>query len=252
MSAITHVMNAGNIAHRIAALESKQQEESGGSRSEHTSVGADGIRILNGGTLTIEGGQLVLKNDTGVDLVFIGNVSDVNGTSRGWIFHFDNGRACFALEGAPGRQYFTLRDPQADIVVSSDGVSGHGLARPYLPMRLVPTFDAQQDGTSLWPSTAAGSATKLWQGTNPLFHPKLSIGVTMAGAGGTGHWRLDIDGSTVLSDETSGGNHDLVVPGWGNDIKPGDDVIVEIYGWVTSGPGRTYIQCDRLYGRESV
>lgn len=251
MSQLAAPAFSGDDHRRLVALEQLVRELMSGRRLEDASIGARGIRLLDGGSLTVEGGKVVLRSPDGVDIAYFGDVVAGDATSRGWIFRFDTGRSAFSLQGSPGDQFWSLRDEAGNIVLSNDGASSTGLARPYLQMWLTPSFAAQQDGTSFWPSTDSGTAVKLMQGINPIWQPRLTIGVAMAGAGGTGHWRLDINGTTVLADETTAGSRTVAIPGWGDTVNPGSAVGIDVYGWVTTGPGRVFLQVDRLHGNQS-
>lgn len=249
---ISDVMFQGDLPRRVAELERRLTEVTSGRRLEDASVGARGIRLHNGGGITVDdGGRVVLRNAIGVDLAYFGPIGGGSQGNPGWRLNYDNSDPAISLQGPPGRQFAAVRDIAGNIAFSTDSETRTGLARPYIPLRLVPSFDAQQVGTSMWPSTDATAATKLMQGINPLFHPKITIGVAMAGAGGIGHWRLDIAGETVLTDQTTAGIRTVNVPGWGDEIKPGDAIGIDLYGWITNGPGRVYLQCDRLYGQQS-
>lgn len=232
---------------------------------EAASVGAGGTRWHSGGGITIEdggdievddggniritGGNLELTSTDGeTGLAFLGNIED--GT-RVWAFAFKDGGTAVGLAGPQDASFWFMNDSSGNQVMSSDALSGTGLARPHLQMWMAPSFDAEQDGTKLWPSTPSGTAVKLMQGINTIWNPRLTIGVLMGGAGGVGHWRLDIGGTTVLADETSTGVHIVDIPGWGDTVAPGDGVGIDLYGWVTSGPGRVYLQVDRLHGTQS-
>lgn len=247
---ISDIMHSGDLKRRVDALEKRLREITSGRRLEDASVGARGIQIIGGGNLTVDGGTVRLVSNLGVELARFGP-SRVNGNPE-WRFAYDGGGSAINLQGDSGRQLVAIRDRSGNIVMSTDAESGAGIARPWLNLRLVPTPEAQQDGTSFVPSTDAGSALKLWQGINPIFHPKITIGIGMAGAGGgTGHWSMEINGETVIADRTSSGVQTVNVPGWGDDIDPGDVISIDVFGWVDPGPGRVYIQCDRIYAEQS-
>jgi|GEM_PF-5429829 len=248
---VSDAMHQGDLVRRIEKLERLVRELSSARGLESSSIGEGGLRLIEGGALTVDGGNIIVRNPSGVNVARFGDIQVGQDITRGWIFRFDTGNLAFALGGRTGGQYWALYDSQGRQIVANDAQSRHGLSRPYIPLRLVPAFSAQQEGASMWPSTDASTPTKLLQGVNSLWHPKISIGVAITGSGsGTGHWRLDINGRTVIADETTGGVRTVSIPDWGDDIKPGDAVGIDVYGWVTGG-GRVYLQCDRIYGRQS-
>ncbi|WP_026923286.1 hypothetical protein [Glycomyces arizonensis] len=251
---ISDGMFTGDLQRRMAAVERELRNLTSGRRLEDASIGARGLRLLEGGSLTISGGSLIMHDETGsVGLLYFGPNSAGQPT---WVFSFDDGEVAGGLLGAPGSMHWSWLDRGGRELIGNDGLTGVGLARPYLPYRLVPSFEAEGVGegaASLWPSTTSTSATKLMQGLNPIWHPRVSIGVATATIGdGNVEWRLDIDGVTAASG-TGTGEETVAIPGWGEEdgINPGDTVGFDLYAWCTGGATRAWIQCDRLYGRQS-
>lgn len=271
-------VSRGDVVRRQEQLDGEIAATRTSRRGEHMSVGEGGIRVFGEGGVTIGGGGNLLVTEDGdiiirggnlrlqsVDddsLVFFGNVIVGDDTSRGWIFRFhpdEDGNApiAFSLAGGPGAQEWALNDRDGSRLVANDTLSGHGLARPWIPYHLLATENAEQSGTSLWASTTVGSpGTALLSALVPIQHPRIRIGaaVTTTG-GGTGHWRLTIASSTttttLVSDETGFAIHDVEVPGWGDDITFGEEVLLSLEAWVTGGGTRAFVQYDRLYGKGS-
>ncbi|MEU6858820.1 hypothetical protein AB0B28_08105 [Glycomyces sp. NPDC046736] len=242
----------GQLARRVQQLEQKLRELLSGRRLEDASIGARGLRVI-GGAITIDGGELKLVSKDGVTVAYWGDVA-FGTQSRGWRFAFDTGSSAFLLGGDTGRQTWALYDNAGNYVMTNDGETGHGLGRPYLNYRLVPSFEAQSFGEgngSLWPSTANTTATKVMQGINPVWHPRVSIGVsTTTIGGGSATWRLDIGGVTAAT--SAGGLTQVVpVPGWGSAITPGSSQGFDLYLHCSGGATRARIQCDRLFGLQS-
>lgn len=249
---ISDPMFAGDLQRRLAEVERQLRDLTSGRRLEDASVGARGIVVRGGGSITIDGGDLKLIDENGVEVVNFGTVS-FNGEegSRGWLFKFDSGDVAFSLGGTPGDQFWGLWDENNNYLVTNDAISGYGLGRPYLGYRMVPSADAQIAGTSHWPTHTNTSFTKLMQGINPVWHPKVSVGVlTNVAGGGTAHWRLLINGEDVTGDISGTAVRTVDVPGWGTDITPGQAVGFDIEAYISGGT-RVYIQCDRLYGVQS-
>lgn len=246
---ISDIMNSGDLVRRVEELERRLREISSGRRLEDASIGARGLRLYGGGGLTIaDGGTLRLRSAIGVSLAKFGPGSTGNPE---WRLNYDDGGAALNLQGDAGTQHVTVWDLAGNIVFSTDALSRTGVARPYIPMRLVPSWDAQFEGTNPWPSTDAESPTRLLQGINPMWHPKVSIGVLTGSTGPAAHWSVEINGVTVIDDISGSDSLTVDVPGWGDDITPGDAVGIDVYGWLDTGPGRVWFQCDRLYGRQS-
>lgn len=250
----------GDTIRRLERLERRLTEIESGRRLEDASIGARGLRLFGGGSITvddgggvtIDGGRFDLLSDN-VSVVYFGPVILGGESGAGFIFSYDDGTPVFFMGGAPGDQVFSFWDQSGHEVLTSDSVSRTGLARPYLQYRLVPSADAELSGTLMWPSTASSTATLMWEGTNPIEQPRLELAVDRrgSGAGTTGHWRLDINGETVLADETTAGVRTVDIPGWGTDIEPGTAVDIHVYAWVTGGAGRTWVQVPRIHGMQS-
>lgn len=242
----------GDIMRELREMKREIRELKAARTLENATIGQGGLRVKGGRISILDDGSLVLTSPNGVNVVFVGSVE---GKHQLRLRRDISGNSVLTTRTHSNEvDFWALWDNGGRIVMSDDAESGHGLGRPYLNMTMVPSFDAQQSGTgagSLWASTDSGTPTQLLNGFNPIWHPKLDIGVAMAGAGGTGHWRLVINDVIVLSDETTGGLRTVSIPGWGSDITPGQDVNIQVFGWVTSGPGRVFLQVDRLYGRQS-
>lgn len=220
--------------------------------SESTSVGEGGLRFHSGGGVEIDdGGSLRVVDADGVTIAYLGQFAD--GTF-GWNFRYDTDDPLFTRQGTAGAQFWGFWDQDGNLIFTSDGVTGAGLGRPYLNYRLVPSFAAEGVGegaTSLWPSTTSTSPVKLMQGVNPVWHPRVSIGVATATTGGGNvEWRLDIKGTTVATGAGTG-SQTVNVPDWGEGIKPGHEVGFDLYANAAGGATRAWIQCDRLYGLQS-
>lgn len=222
---------------------------------ENASVGAGGTRyhsgggidIDDGGSITLRGGAFQLENDDATVLAFFG--LSPSGFPI-WGLSFPTGDIALGLVSASDPGFWGGFDNDGNIIVANDAVSGAGLSRPYLTMRMVPS------PSSTWPvstATTAGSAIKLWQGINVIENPRIVVGVNMTSDAGTPHWRLDINGVTVDADNTGIGAFEYDIPNWNEEggINPGDAVGIDIYGWVTGGGTQMQLLCDRLHGDQS-
>jgi hypothetical protein len=203
--------------------------------------------------LTMRGGSIRMTSRDGTTgLLYFGDFGD---GSRGWAFSFVDGSTAFFSAGTPDAPIWVLRDSSGNNVVRNDGASGVGLARPYLNYRLVPSSSAHfvGEGTgSGWPSTTNTTATKMLQGINTVWHPRVSVGVgTLTTGGGSANWRLEINGVDVTGTISGSGTQTVNVPGWGTTIQPGAAVGFDVFGWAAGGATRAWFQCDRLYGLQS-
>lgn len=249
---ISDVMQTGDAWRAIEELRQQLRNLTSGRRLEDASIGARGLRLLDGGSLTIAGGSLVMHDETGsIGLLYFG--PGISG-ARTWAFSFDDGEIAFGLYGTPGSTHWRFNDRQGNALLASDGLSGVGLSRPHLNYRLVPSADAQIAGTSFVPSHTSTSFVTLWTGINPVFHPRVTIGIVpnVAG-GGTAHWRLLVDGIDVTGDQTGTQLKTVNIPNWGDEdgINPGDGVSFEVQGYIGGGGARVYLQVDRFHANQS-
>lgn len=150
--------------------------------------------------------------------------------------------------------FISIRDATNHEVFSTDGATRTGIARPWLQYRLEPAFTAESVGAgngSMWPSTANVGYTDMLTGINPIWHPRISVGVaTATTGGGTAEWAFSFDGATLHTGSGSG-LATVDVPGWGTTFNPGDTAALRIAGRCVGGATRAWFQCDRLYGRQS-
>jgi hypothetical protein len=217
-------------------------------------VGLSSAVISRGGLRIINAGELVLEDEDGVQVFKIGQINFGSGTSMGMRLNYDNGEPAMLLGGSPGDQAWAMFDENGHYVFTCDAETGFGLGRPYLNYRMVPSSAAESvgEGTgSHWPSTTSGSEVKLMQGVNPVWHPRVSVGVSaLTIGGGAAQWRLEIGGSTAASG-SGPGVQNVAVPGWGTTILPGDSAGFDLYANISGGATRIWVQCDRLYGLQS-
>ena len=250
-------VSPGDFVRQVTDVRSDVAQARTARRSQATSVGSGGSRYHSGGGITVQdgggiriedGGSIRLIDDNDVTIAYLGRLSD--GTF-GWSFRYDSDDPLFTRQGTAGQQFWGFWDQNGNLIFTSDGDSGYGLGRPYLNYRIVPSADAQISGTSFWPSHTNTSFTKLLYGINPVWHPRVSVGVaTNTSGGGTAHWRLLINGEDATGDISGSAVMNVDVPGWGTDITPGQAVGFDIEAYISGGT-RVYVQCDRLYGLQS-
>jgi hypothetical protein len=153
-----------------------------------------------------------------------------------------------------GTNVIEIKDTSNNVIFANDSQSGAGIARPYFTYRLIPAFSAESSGTgnaSLWPSTANVGFTDMLVGNNPMWHPRLTIGVSVSTVGGgAAEWAFSYNGAT-LHQQTGSGTATVSIPGWGDTVNPGNIGTLRIAGRCTGGATRTWFQCDRLHGMQS-
>lgn len=243
-------MFTGDVQRAIEDIRKQLRDLTSGRRLEDASIGARGLRLLDGGSLTISGGAIRMNDETGsIGLLFFGTANDGSPT---WQFSFDNGDLAGGLLGSPGSTYWSWRDRQGNELLASDGLTGVGLSRPWIPLRLVPSSEAQVSGTSFYPSHTSGSFTRLWTGFNPIFHPKVEIGVAIATiGGGSGRWRLLINGTDATGEVTNGASRTVSIPGWGSSVLPAHTVEFALEARTADGATRVLVNVDKFFSRQS-
>ncbi|MFG2826122.1 hypothetical protein ACGFWI_01345 [Streptomyces sp. NPDC048434] len=182
------------MARRVATLEREVRELRAARRLEQATIGAGGVRIVNGG-------RHAMDTSSGVRMVDIGAIADErfdhpDGTPQQamWLRREDGTLlfSCFAGTGG-GTQAWSWRDRSENQVVADDTTSGSGLARPYLPVQLTPAFDG---GWDYWPRTSATSMAELWYGIVYKQQPRIVVAVeaAMDTSGATGFIEVRING----------------------------------------------------------
>ena len=181
------------LARKVAALEREVRELRAARRLESATVGAGGVRIINGG-------RLAMDTVPGVRMVDIGSITDGR-------FNHPDGRpqqamwlrredgtlimSCFSGIGTE-QQAWNFYDRDGRSVFSEDTVSGSGLARPYLPVPMAPAY---QGGWDYWPRTSSTTAQELWTAKMYKQQPKLIVTFRAA---------VDTSGATGVVDLTVG------------------------------------------------
>ena len=242
-------MHRGDLLYRIQQLERLVRDRTGGRSLENSSIGAGGLKLKDGGSLTVDGGELVLKSEEGVVVARFGQVW-FGESARGYEFNYPSGKRAFALGGSTNNPVVITYDASGNYVFTTDGTSGTGIGRPYLNYHLVPSFDGEVSTSGpMWPSTTSSAYTKLWEGTNSVWHPRIRLRIATTASAGTTQWRFLIDDTTITSG--SGGVWDTYkIPGWGERIKPGEshDLKLEVR---QSGGGRGWAVVQGCYGMQS-
>lgn len=247
---ISDSMFTGDVWRAIEDLRQQLRNLTSGRRLEDASIGARGLRLLDGGSLTISGGAIRMTDETGsIGLLYFGpNSAGI----RTWAFSFEDGETAVGLYGAPGSTYWAWNDRGGNEVASADGQTGIGLSRPYVGLRMVPSPEAQVFTTSFYPSHTNTSYTRLMYGFNPVFHPKVEIGVaTSTTGGGSAEWRLLINGTDTTGTVTGSASRTVAIPDWGDSVKPGHTAEFTIEARAAGGATRVLVNCDKFFARQS-
>jgi hypothetical protein len=245
---ISDGMFTGDVQRAIEDIRKQLQNLTSGRRLEDASIGARGIRLLDGGTLTISGGAIRMNDATGsVGLLYFG--PDSAGVPR-WLFSFNDGEIAGGLFGTTDATYWAWRDRQGHNLAASDGETGVGLAKPYLNIPMVPSSGTSVvAGGPFWPAFTNTSYQEVFHCITSLWHPRIAIGVDVNAPSGTVDWELRVDGVTAgsRSGNTTG---EFEVPGWGNTTNPGDQRSVQLWCRNTAGV-QSRVIVDRCYGTQS-
>ena len=182
------------LARRLAQLEREVRELRAARRLEQATVGAGGVRIVNGG-------RLAMDTVSGVRMVDVGSITDGR-------FNHPDGRAqqaiwlrredgtaimsCFSGIGSE-LQAWNFYDRDGRSVFSEDTVSGSGLARPYLPVQMGPSI---QSGWDYWPRNSTTTMAELWRGMIYKQQPRVVVvmDAAMDTSGATGFIEMRING----------------------------------------------------------
>lgn len=152
------------------------------------------VVIPEGGLRLRGGGQFVAETPTGVEMFYLGELHVGAEDFRGiWMkredgsFMFYNGLA----DGDPNKVFFAWLDRAGNILVSDDGSSGQGLARPWLMMPTVNVI-----GTSIPTTTSAAFVSTQSTGWVIKQQPKCDVqALLLSNGGGTGNARFTINGT---------------------------------------------------------
>lgn len=248
-------LDPGQMNRRIAELERQVRELRAARRAEATTISAGGLTITAQGGLNVidDFNNLLLALGAITNIPFSGGI-----TQYGFQLTRQNpdGTAgelalSLAASGATPPQTLGLYDSSGNTLWSDDGLSGQGIALPYLSFAMVPYVG------SLWPSTNAGSWSLLSYGTPPKQQPKVMFaGIATVPSGVTGQLRIfDIVnnvqiGSTVTISSAPGGASWQIGPaavgGYHTEIMG-----LELQGQITAGSGSIAAAITASFGCQS-
>lgn len=148
------------------------------------------------------------------------------------------------------RNWFSIRDPNNNIIFDNDSTTGYGLSKPYLNIPMVPSSGTSVVvGGPFWPAFTNAAYQEVMHGLTTIWHPKVTISVATSVTAGAVDWDVRFDG---VSAGTSSGTGTLTVdvPGWGSTTMPGDSRSLQLFCRNTSGT-QSRVIVDRCYGRQS-
>jgi hypothetical protein len=166
--------------------------------------------ISEGGLTVQGGGALRVKLPNGVEIFYAGPLTFLGVGYQGIIMRRADGTALFytfPVSGNPAVIGWRWLDQLGTEVLSSDAITG-GLARPWIPVYLVPKM-AMAAGTFAYFNIAApGAETQLWEGRIPLVsHPFVEVDGIWGQASGSNStiYRLKVAGVQVGTWTVGGG-----------------------------------------------
>lgn len=204
-------MGTPNYPKNIATEWNKLQRDvknaftSANARKRMERIGTRVIEIT-GSLIMNAGAMLAAKYANGVNALWVGQ-AQYEGTTVGQVAvrRYDGSTAMqvFGGEGVPG--YFSIQDREGNIIMSDDGATAKGLARPWLPYHFV---DYTEIATPVHTTTSTGFAKH-----HAIFgqsqHPKITMmGYVAASGSDTAEVRIVDSGSGEII-ATSG-----AVAGW--------------------------------------
>lgn len=156
------------LVRRIVDLEREVRELKAGRRLEAASIGAGGVTV-NGGAIDIKDGTLRLRHANGTDLLFLGpGVIGAEPVRYLRIRRPDGSTVLYTYGSDDGDGFWAMYDKQDNIILSDDGASGQGLARPYLPIPW-----ASHSQSAITDTTTSAAFTGLLSTRYKKQHPKI-------------------------------------------------------------------------------
>ncbi|NBE80302.1 hypothetical protein [Micromonospora rubida] len=176
---------------RLNALEAEVRELRAGRRLEAATVGAGGLAVTGGGTVQVTaGGQVIVYDEQGNGMIRLGQVPFGDGSTKPGLVAFrstaEGGTVAMTLfDGV-----WAVWDRQSNMVMSTDEVSGQGIARPWLPVTW-----AGIDYTQ-WPGTTNAAFAAIVETLLPRQQPRIYLRIrhTTDASGTTGELRVMCNG----------------------------------------------------------
>lgn len=208
------------------------------------------------------GGSITVDDSAGHTVAKIGNLGLI-GSQTIWglqTWRPDGSEALVVYGTTSGDLTFVgIRDQQGNVVISDDGVSGQGLATPYVPYGPLGMSYTTTNYEKL-PAATSSTFGPLWEGIVALTHPRVSVRALWAADNTdlSGEGRLLIDGQQIGPTITANaggsgfldGTYDI--PGWGDNVGYLHEAQIQFQGRRTAGTGGG-IRCAvyKFYGAQS-
>lgn len=227
------------------------------------SVALGSITISDEGELVIDGGVLRVLDDVGETSLYIGfqsgdmNRPDDTPQPVSLLYRDDGSYVLTVMDPAPlvggYFQHWTMYDREQNAILGDDGVSGQGLARPYIPWHV--RGKSQVETTTV--------TTPSWDTMYTLRsfkqHPKLHVAVeAVADASTTGNVRLyHTASSTVLAGPDAISSGATIAPTWLVDLPtPGvalhmELTEVQVQAQRVTGAGNISVRVFSAFGHET-
>lgn len=226
------------LARRLAALEREVKELRAARRAEQTTIGAGGLRVVDGGKVTVDTARGVRMASFGA--IEDGRFNHTDGTPQQAIrLRREDGTPTFSCYADIGQdnQAWWLTDREGNRLFADD-YSGSGLARPYMPVAMMPSYDA---GWDYWPRNSTTTMKMLWRAGIYKQQQRVVViaDAAMDTSGATGYVELRVSGvaqgSPVSVDFTGGfytlGPFDL------SKFAHMSQISIEVYGRRNAGTG---------------
>ena len=175
-----------DLMRRVAALESEVRELRAVRRLESATIGAGGLQVKDGGTITVD-------DEASTPMIWLGQVPFGDGSTKPGMVAFrstaEGGTVAMSLYDG----IFAAWDRQGSIVLSTDEVSGQGIGRPWLPINFGPS------DFTVWPGTTSGTFDRIWEVQISRQQPRIYVMLfaTTDVSGTTGELRLACNGVQV-------------------------------------------------------
>lgn len=182
------------VVRKIRDLEAQIEELRAARSGEAMSVGSGGITINDDGFL-----RMVDDNEKLV--VYFGPDDAGRQVIR---LQREGGKLVLYTGWAGSTQFWALTDREGRVSFSDDALAGKGLARPWLPVYLTPTYVPSTPavgvtGTWCLDSTQVATEVGLWEGRASITHPWIQVDGVWGHATGSGTvtYRLKVNGTQV-------------------------------------------------------
>lgn len=138
------------------AIENLRSER----RASSTTIGDGDLRLINGGSLVVDGGDVIMLDTDGSEMFRIGVMTYGD---RGVTITRDNGAIAFEMRKTFSNstsQSVYLRDDQGDILIAEESL-GNGIGQPFFDIPMVPVTPTSTSlFTGPWgPEVTVNSAT---------------------------------------------------------------------------------------------